>query len=228
MASECVVIECRYKLNSEQNTSEKSTVVQMKYRHFNAIDKLAQRQWQNLCTTPINITNFSNYINMRLPGDQRAQIARDFNSNSRHSEKNPFFPTRLGGWFEIGIDDMFLKWHRQTEDYPTPLCIGLVTYDMPASYIYRLDDPQYGLVAQCSTLGKSPYSYRAIQTMTNCGQYENFTIGGGHFGIEPMLDTSVDLMWLHEGYEELCSNIADYVLLYYKNHFATAPAVPVI
>ena len=25
-----------------------------------------------------------------------------------------------------------------------------------------------------------------------------------------------------------CSNIADYLLLYYKNHFATAPAVPVI
>ena len=163
---------------------------------------------------------------LRLPGDQRAQIARDFNANSRHSEINPSFPIRLGGWFETGIDDMFMKW--QTEDNPTPLCIGLVTYDMPASNIYRLDDPQYGLVAQCSTLGKSLYSYRAIQTMTNCGQYENFTIGGGHFGIEPMLDTSVDLMWLHEGYEDLCSNTADYLLLYYKNHFATAPAVPVI
>ena len=99
---------------------------------------------------------------------------------------------------------------------------------MPASDTYRLDDPQYGLVAQCSTLGKSPYSYSAIQTMTNCGQYENFTIGGGPFGIEPMLDTSVDLMWLHEGYEDLCSNTADYLLLYYKNHFATAPAVLVI
>ena len=95
---------------------------------------------------------------------------------------------------------------------------------MPASNIYRLDDPQYGLVAQCKTLGKSPYSYSAIQTMTNCGQYENFTIGGGHL----VLDTSVDLMWLHEGYEDLGSNTANYLLLYYKNHFATAPAVPVI
>ena len=108
MAAECVVIEFRYSLNSEQNTNE------IPSRHFNGIDKLAQRQWQNLCTTPINITNFSNYINMRLPGDQRAQIARDFNSNSRHSEINPFFPTRLCGWFEIGIDDMFMKWHRQS------------------------------------------------------------------------------------------------------------------
>ena len=37
---------------------------------------------------------------MRLRGDQRAQIARDFNANSRHSEINPSFPIRLGGWFE--------------------------------------------------------------------------------------------------------------------------------
>ena len=93
---------------------------------------------------------------MRLPGDERAEIARDFNAKNRHSEINPFFPIGMGGWFETGIDDMFMKWYRQTEANPTPLCIGLVTYDMPASDIYRLDDSQYGLVAQCSTLGKSP------------------------------------------------------------------------
>ena len=66
---------------------------------------------------------------MRLPGDERAEIARDFNAKNRHSEINPFFPIGMGGWFETGIDDMFMKWYRQTEANPTPLCIGLVTYD---------------------------------------------------------------------------------------------------
>jgi len=78
-------VQIQLELRAEYRRKKYGRTNEIPSRHFNGIDKLAQRQWQNLCTTPINITNFSNYINMRLPGDQRAQIARDFNSYSRHS-----------------------------------------------------------------------------------------------------------------------------------------------
>ena len=55
-------VQIQLELRAEYLRKKYGRTNEIPSRHFNAIDKLAQRQWQNLCTTPINITNFSNYI----------------------------------------------------------------------------------------------------------------------------------------------------------------------